>query len=269
MTLAVLLLLAGTAAEWQPLFERLPESAAGWSIENGVLHAHPASPLGTADLFSPRQFRDFEFEAEYRVAPGGNSGIRYLPLAGRSAGVSKVAGLLATVAALVAFLLRRRPLAAAGAVALCFTPAALVWSYLNRHPLALEFQVLDNERHRDGKRGPLYRAGALYGLSPARENASRPAGEWNHARVAVCGNRVEHWLNGKRVAEADISAPDHREARARFYGQGWYRVFAESEWSRLGLERPSAIGLQHHGEEVWFRNARVRAAACEAGRVTP
>lgn len=262
MTVVMLLLLTGTAGEWQPLFNRLPEGAEGWSVDNGVLHAYPASPLRTTDLVSPRQFRDFEFEVEYRVAPGGNSGIRYLPLSGRFAGVSKAAGLLATVAVLVAFRLRRRPLAAAGAAALCFSPAALVWSYLNRHPLALEFQALDNERHRDGMRGPLYRAGALYGLSPAREDASRPAGEWNLARLAVCGNRVEHWLNGKQIVEADLSAPRHREARARFYGQGWYRIFLEREWSRLGFERPSSIGLQHHGEEVWFRNARVRELNC-------
>lgn len=262
MTAAVLLLLAGSAAEWQPLFERLPESAAGWSIENGVLHAHPAPPLRTTDLMSPRRFRDFEFEVEYRVAAGGNSGIRYLPLAGRFTGMRKMAGLLAAAAALAAFLLRRRPPAAGIAAALCLSPAALVWSYLSRHPLALEFQVLDNERHRDGRRGPLYRAGALYGLSPAVADASKPAGEWNQARVAVCGSRVEHWLNGKRVVEADISAPDHREARARFYRQAWYRIFAESEWRRLGFERPSSIGLQHHGEEVWFRNARVRALNC-------
>jgi hypothetical protein len=263
MTLALLLLLAGTAPEWQPLFGRLPENAKGWSLENGVLHALPASPLGTTDLFSPRQFRDFEFEVDYRVAPGGNSGIRYLPLAGRFGGVRKIAALLAAAAAMAAILLRRRPLAAALAALLCFSPAAVVWSYLSRHPLALEFQVLDNDRHRDGRRGPLYRAGALYGLSPAVADPSRPAGEWNHARVLVCGSRVEHWLNGKRVVAADLSEPDHREARARFYGQGWYRIFLESEWSRLGLDRPSSIGLQHHGEEVWFRNARVREAACE------
>lgn len=269
MTLAMLVFLGATAAGWQPLFERLPEGAEGWSLENGVLHAHPASPLRTTDLFSPRQFRSFEFEVEYRVAAGGNSGIRYLPLAGRFVGIGKIAAFLAFAAALVAFLLRRRPVTATLAALLCFSPAAVVSNYLNRHPLALEFQVLDNARHRDGKRGNLYRAGALYGLSPATEDSSKPAGEWNHARVTVCGTRVEHWLNGRRVAAADLSSAAHREARARFYGQGWYRIFAESEWSRLGFERPSSIGLQHHGEEVLFRNARVRTGGCEAAGAAP
>ena len=86
MIATLLLLLAATAGEWQPLFEKLPEDAAGWSFENGELHALPSTPFRTRDLYSANRYSNFEFVVEYRVSPGGNSGIRYLPLPGRIAG---------------------------------------------------------------------------------------------------------------------------------------------------------------------------------------
>lgn len=259
MICVLLFLAVGPAGGWQPLFGELPEGAEGWRLEGGVLHALPGSPLRTADLYTPAVYSDFEFEVEFRVAPGGNSGIRYLPLLDGLVGVLKPAGVCVLAAGAAVWLLRRRPWLALLAGIWCLSPFAGVWWYLRRHPLALEFQVLDNERHRDGRRGGLYRAGALYGLSPAREEASRPAGEWNQARVAVNGSRIEHWLNGRLVVSVDMGSAEHQAARGRFYGRSWYRIFREDDWRRLGWKRPSAAGLQHHGEEVWYRSARIRA----------
>jgi hypothetical protein len=258
MIAAVLLLLAAPAEEWQPLFDQLPRDSSGWAFENGVLHALPASPARTTDLYSSQRFSNFDLVVEYRVAPGGNSGIRYLPLPDQIAGVARPSIALALAAALAGVLLRRRRWFAAIAVLSLLAPIPAIRSYLTRHPLALEFQVLDNERHRDGGRGALYRAGALYGLSPAAQDSARRAGEWNQARVSVCGGRVQHWLNGVQVVDIDMASPSHVSARERFYTQGLYRVFSESQWRNLGWDRPSAVGLQHHGEEVWFRGAQIR-----------
>jgi len=258
MTAAVLLLLAAPAMEWQPLFEQLPQGSAGWAFENRVLHALPASPARTTDLYSSQRYSNFELVVEYRVTPGGNSGIRYLPLPDQTAGITRPALAFTLAAALAGFLLRRRKWLAFIAVLSVLAPIPAIRAYLAMHPLALEFQVLDNERHRDGRRGALYRAGSLYGLSPASQDSARPAGEWNEARISVCEGRIQHWLNGARLVDVDMASPAHVEARKRFYGQGLYRVFSESQWRRLGWERPSAVGLQHHGEEVWFRGPRIR-----------
>ncbi len=264
MIATLLLLLSATAGEWQPLFERLPEDAAGWSFENGELHALPSTPFRTRDLYSANRYSNFEFVVEYRVSPGGNSGIRYLPLPGRIAGANLPTLVFALAAVLSGILLWRRKWLALIAAITLLAPIPLIRSYLANHPLALEFQVLDNERHRDGKRGPLYRAGALYGLSPAVQNSSRPAGEWNEARIVVCGRQIQHWLNGTLVVDVDMASPSHAAARDSFYTHGLYGVFSSDEWRRLGWQRPSLIGLQHHGEEVWFRGPKVRELACAA-----
>jgi hypothetical protein len=261
MILAILLAAAIPISDWQPLFEQLPEGIRGWRLENGALRTIPG--FKTEDLFTRLRYRNFEFEVEYRVAPGGNSGIRYLPLPGRTAGAERAAALCGGLAVLLTVALRRRRWAALGAMLVCGGAFLLVWQALARHPLALEFQVLDNDGHADGRRGALYRAGALYGLSPAMEDSSRKAGEWNHARVAVCGNRIGHWLNGRQVVEADLGSSDLARARESFFSAGWRRIYSESEWRKLGLERPSTVGLQHHGEEVWFKSPRIRELSCE------
>lgn len=261
MILGLLLASVIPISDWQPLFEQLPGGIRGWRLEQGVLRTVPGN--WTEDLFTGLRYRNFEFEVEYRVSPGGNSGIRYLPLPGKTAGLPRAGAVFGAAALSLLILLRRKKLMAGLAALACLGLFAGVWRALARHPLALEFQVLDNGGHPDGLRGPLYRAGALYGLSPATEDASRPAGEWNQARVLVCGSRIEHWLNGRQAAAADMDSKEHMQARDRFFTQGWRRIYSENEWRTLGRERPSTLGLQHHGEEVWFRNPRIRELSCE------
>lgn len=113
---------------------------------------------------------------------------------------------------------------------------------------APEMQVLDDERHRDG-RNPLTSAGANYGLHAAPRGVVRPAGEWNHARVVVDGDNVEHWLNGTRVVEYTLGSPEWEElvANSKF-----------NEWPRYGRAIRGHIGFQDHGDPVWYQNVKVR-----------
>lgn len=111
-----------------------------------------------------------------------------------------------------------------------------------------EMQVLDDAGHADG-RSRLTAAGSLYGLYPAREGVVRPAGEWNEARIVVDGNNVEHWLNGEKLADAEIGSDD------------WTRRVAESkfaEWPAFARASRGHIGLQDHGDPVQFRHIRIR-----------
>ncbi len=48
----------------------------GWVIEDGWLH-HVAG-AGGGDIITRETFTDFELEFEWRIAPGGNSGVKYL-----------------------------------------------------------------------------------------------------------------------------------------------------------------------------------------------
>lgn len=109
-----------------------------------------------------------------------------------------------------------------------------------------EYQVLDNSRGEP----PLQRAGGLYDLYAPSEDVTKPVGEFNEGRIVVKGSHVEHWLNGKKVAEYDLASADFKAKVAGSKFKAW-PTFAAS---------PSGhIALQNHGDDVWFRSLKVRA----------
>src|SRR5690606_41620077 len=88
-----------------------------------------------------------------------------------------------------------------------------------------------------------------FGLYPAERDATRTVGEWNEARVVARGRHVEHWLNGERVLAYEQGGAD------------WKQRVAESKfaaWPDYGVNLRGHIGLQDHGNRVWFRSMRVR-----------
>lgn len=112
----------------------------------------------------------------------------------------------------------------------------------------LEMQILDDERHRDGK-NPKTSAGSLYDLFPAAHDVVRPAGEWNTARIVARGTKIEHWLNGVKIVDVDLAGPEYAAAHAA------------SKWPtmpNMGTRPRGHIALQDHGDEVWFRNIKIR-----------
>lgn len=120
---------------------------------------------------------------------------------------------------------------------------------------APEMQVLDDAHHPDGQ-NPLTAAGSVYGIYPAPPGIVRPAGEWNHARIIVNGNDVEHWLNGELIVQYEIGTPS------------WKRRVADSKFADVpeyGAAREGHIGLQDHGDEVWFRDIKVRELTDDEG----
>ena len=116
------------------------------------------------------------------------------------------------------------------------------------HWTAPEMQVLDDARHPDGK-SRLTAAGSAYGLYAAPAGIVKPAGEWNQVRILVKGHHVEHWLNGVKVVEYELSSPDW-EARVKA------SKFAPHP--RYGRNVLGYIGLQDHGDRVAYRSIEVR-----------
>ncbi|HYJ80168.1 MAG TPA: DUF1080 domain-containing protein [Longimicrobiaceae bacterium] len=111
-----------------------------------------------------------------------------------------------------------------------------------------EMQVLDNARHADG-RDPLTSAASNFALHAPARDATRPAGEWNAARLVVRGHHVEHWLNGEKVVEYELGSAD------------WQQRVAASKFAampRYGRARRGHIALQDHGDRVAYRNLRIR-----------
>jgi hypothetical protein len=116
---------------------------------------------------------------------------------------------------------------------------------------APEMQILDNERHPDAMLGVdgNRQAGSLYDLIPAVPQNFRGAGEWNKAEVLVYRGTVVHFQNGVPVVDYHLGTP------------AWEEMVANSKFAPydfFGQNQPGFIGLQDHGDDVWFRNIRIQ-----------
>lgn len=114
-----------------------------------------------------------------------------------------------------------------------------------------EYQILDDSKHNDG-RNELTSAGSLYALYQPVGKQLKPVGQWNTAKIVLNGNHVEHWLNGKKVVDADIESDE------------WNQRVADSKfrtWEKFGKNKAGRICFQDHGDEVAFRNIKVTRLA--------
>lgn len=175
--------------------------AQGWAVVDGTLKTVPKQPR--VDLVSRERFKDFEWEFEWKVSPGGNSGVFY--------GVQETDG-----------------------------PA---------YSTGPEYQVLDDSKHRDGA-NPLTSAGSLYALiAPNASKTLKPVGEFNKSRIVSKNGHIEHWLNGAKVVEYNWNSPEVKSLVKNSKFNTMPRFMENLE---------GHVALQHHGEEVWFRNIRIR-----------
>ena len=114
--------------------------------------------------------------------------------------------------------------------------------------IGLEYQLLDDAGHSNGK-VPKTSSASLYDLlAPAAEKKLKPAGEWNASRIVARGTTLEHWLNGEKVLTVELGS------------EAWKQALAGSKFRKapdFGTKR-GRILLQDHGDEAWFRQLRVR-----------
>tara|TARA_B100002049_G_scaffold222159_1_gene191827 strand:- start:289 stop:942 length:654 start_codon:yes stop_codon:yes gene_type:complete len=113
---------------------------------------------------------------------------------------------------------------------------------------APEMQVVDDEKHTDGK-NTLTSAGALYALIAPSANVVKPVGEFNQVRIKVKNNHVEHWLNGTKIVEY-------------VYGSDMmWDLVAKSKFNKMPLFAKASeghIGLQGDHGLIWYKNIRIR-----------
>jgi hypothetical protein len=117
---------------------------------------------------------------------------------------------------------------------------------------APEMQILDNEKHPDAKLGVNGNrmAGSLYDLIPGDPKAVKPAGEWNKVEIMVYKGTVVHFVNGKQVLEYHLWTEDWNNMvkNSKFKDYSWFLDTAEEGY----------IVLQDHGDDVWFRNIKIK-----------
>jgi len=118
--------------------------------------------------------------------------------------------------------------------------------------IGLEFQILDDAKHPDAKLGRDgdRTIGSLYDLIPAtKDKKVLPIGEWNHARILSQGKHVTFWLNGEQTVEFERGSTAFRAAVAK---SKFKDIPDFGEWT------DGHILLQEHGNEVSFRNVKIR-----------
>jgi hypothetical protein len=111
-----------------------------------------------------------------------------------------------------------------------------------------EMQVLDNNGHPDSKY-PKHRAGDLYDLVSSSQETVKKVGEWNKAEVIFNKGLLELFLNSVKVVST------------RLDDENWQKLKASSKFKNLpdfAAVPGGHIALQDHGNEVWFRNIKIR-----------
>ena len=126
---------------------------------------------------------------------------------------------------------------------------------------APECQVLDNENHPDAKLGKdgNRQSSSRYDMIPAKPQTSKPAGEWNKVKIMVYKGTVVHYQNDEAVVEYHLWTPQWTEMlnASKFSQERWPDAF-ELLNNCGGEAREGYIGFQDHGDDVWFRNIKVK-----------
>ena len=194
-----------------------------WIIEDGCLKFCGTGEGG--DLIFAHKFKNFELELEWKISKGGNSGIFYLAqeVTSKDKDGNEV----------------------------------LEPIYIS----APEFQVLDNANHPDAKLGKdnNRQAASLYDMIPAVPQNAKPFGEWNKAKIMVYKGTVVHGQNDENVLEYHLWTKQWTEMlqASKFSEEKWPLAF-ELLNNCGGENHEGFIGVQDHGDDVWYRNIRVK-----------
>ena len=92
--------------------------------------------------------------------------------------------------------------------------------------------------------------GSLYDAKEPIVAAGKPDGEWNTMELTCKGPEIKAKVNGKKVI--DVSIDDWKEQNKNPDGSKNKFKTALKDLPRFGH-----IGLQYHGQPVWFRNIKV------------
>ena len=213
---------------WRGAFlDKFPEN--GWKIENGILSVESSSGLESrngGDIITLDKYENFELEIDFKITKGANSGIKYFVDTSLNKGSESAIG--------------------------------------------LEYQILDNKSHPDGsqrfkvlelkngkwvdfKEGVKKNRGvsSLYDLIEAEQVQWKSVvpNTWHRAKIISFNGHVEHWLDNVKVLE-------YNRFSQVFKSLVEYSKY--SIWENFGQSKSGHILLQDHGDEVLFKNIKIK-----------
>jgi len=121
---------------------------------------------------------------------------------------------------------------------------------------APEIQILDNERHSDNDQAS-HLSGSLYDMVASPIESHKPAGEWNQVRIVFQAGRIQVWQNAVATVDVEIGSSAWNTALAASkFGSWWGGLLGD--WEGFAEAREGYIGLQDHGDQVAFRNIKIK-----------
>ena len=202
---------------------------ARWTIEDGCLKftgtgAGESQSGDGVDIIFTKKFKNFELKFDWKISKGGNSGVFYLAREVKTVKDGKE-------------------------------------QYEPIYISSPEYQVLDNANHPDAKLGKdgNRQSASLYDMIPAVPQNQNPFGEWNSGSIMVYHGTVVHAQNGVNVLEYHLWTPKWTEMlqASKFSEEAWPLAF-ELLNNLGGDAHEGYIGFQDHGNDVWYRNIRVK-----------
>lgn len=151
-----------STAGWIPVAGREFPSES-WVVRDGCMEALVHEPT-FQDIRTEREFGDFELEFAWKIAAGGNGGVKYL--------ITKYDA---------------------------WRPKGVTAGRGHERARGCEYQLTDDALSEETKRDATRGTGSLYAKIAPVGGATRAAGEWNESRIVVRRPAIEHWLNGKKV----------------------------------------------------------------------
>lgn len=121
--------------------------------------------------------------------------------------------------------------------------------YSQDYETGTEFQLLDDAGSTI-ETLPSHQTASNYDMyAPKADKKLNGPNEWNKVKLVYNNKHVEHWLNGEKVLE-------YEEGSEEYNGR-----YAKSKWNDFpgwGKFQKGHIGLQNHGDAVWFKNIRIK-----------
>jgi Domain of Unknown Function (DUF1080) len=111
-----------------------------------------------------------------------------------------------------------------------------------------EMQVCDKDSNEDAHSFK-HEAGDLYDLIASRIMSAKPALEWNQVEIVSNAHRLDLYLNDVHIISTTL------------WDEAWQKLIAASKFKTMpgfGSFHSGHIALQDHGEEVWYRNIRIK-----------